>query len=119
MFPPPPDLSIIPDTAYPKLLKARGIFSRKDIKDMIRKLKPYKAPGVDGIQNIVLQECTDVLIDNIYFIYWAVFELGSYPLCWLTILTIVLRKAGKSAYNIAKAYHPIGSVAPAWLGHFQ
>ena len=107
-FPPPPVESIIPDCAYLELLKARGFFSREDIRSAIKKLKSYKAPGKDGIQNIVIQKCVDTIIDYLYYIYRAILELDEYPSCWLIILTIVLRKAGKAAYNVAKSYRPIG-----------
>ena len=107
-FPPPPTTPIIPDTVYPKPLKAQGTFTRHDIRSAICKLKPYKAPGIDGILNILLKECTEALINNLYYIYKAVFNLDAYPSHWLVILTVVLWKAGKTAYNIAKAYRPIG-----------
>ena len=107
-FPPPPVESIIPDCTYPEPLKARGFFSREDIRSAIKKLKSYKAPGKDGIQNVVIQKCVDTIIDYLYYIYRAVLELDEYPSHWLIILTIVLRKAGKAAYNVAKLYRPIG-----------
>ena len=107
-FPPPPPTSNIPDSAYPKPLKGRGIFTKNDIREAVRKLKPYKAPGLDGIQNIVIQECIETMIDNLYYIYRAVLELNAYPSHWLKILTIILRKAGKTAYDVAKSYRPIG-----------
>ena len=107
-FPPPPTQPIIPDSVYPKPLKARGIFSRDNIRAAIKTLKAFKAPGEDGIQNVVLQRCVDTIIDHLYYIYRAVLELDAYPSRWLLILTIVLRKAGKTAYNVAKAYRPIG-----------
>ena len=103
-FPPPPVKSIIPDCAYLELLKARGFFSREDICSAIKKLKSYKAPGKDGIQNVVIQKCVDTIIDYLYYIYRAVLELDEYPSRWLIILTIVLCKAGKAAYNVAKLY---------------
>ena len=107
-FPPPLTTPVIPASAYPEPLTAKGFLMKNNIRRTIRKLKPYKAPGVDGIQNIVLQECAEVLINNLYFIYHAVLELNAYPFKWLTILTIILHKPGKVAYNIVKAYRPIG-----------
>ena len=65
-------------------------------------------PGIDSIHNIVLQECKEVLVNNLYFIYCTILELNTYPIRWLIILTIVLQKAGKAVYNVAKAYQPIG-----------
>ena len=48
-FPPPLSALVIPASAYPEPLKAKGFFTRNDIRKAIRKLKVYKAPGVDGI----------------------------------------------------------------------
>lgn len=53
-FPPPPARTIIPDYAYPELLKVQGYFSREDIHKAIKKLKAYKAPSKDGIQNVII-----------------------------------------------------------------
>ena len=78
------------------------------IHDAIQNLKPYKAPRVDGLQNIVLQNCVENIIDYIYFIFQAILDFEEYPPCWLIILTIVLRKPGKATYDVAKAYCPIG-----------
>ena len=107
-FPPPPPTPNIPNFVYPEPLKHKGRFTRDDICSTIKKLKPFKAPGEDGIQNIVLQQCVDVIIDRIYFIFHAILELDAYPDRWLIILTIILCKAGKTSYNYAKSFHPIG-----------
>ena len=107
-FPPPPDTPIIPAVVCPEPLKAKCIFTRDNIHRVIKKLKQYKVPGSDTIQNIVLQKCTEALIEHLYYIFQAILELDTYPSRWLIILTIVLHKAGKLVYNIAKSYHPIG-----------
>ena len=107
-FPPPPPAPIIPDYVYPEPLKPKGTFTRDNIREAVKKLKPYKAPGLDGIQNVVLQECIETIVDNLYYIYRAVLKLNTYPSRWLILLTIVLRKAGKAAYDVAKSYRPIG-----------
>ena len=107
-FPPLPINPCTPASAYPKPLKARGIFSRNNICKTAWKLKPFKALGVDGIQNIVIQKCIKMILDHLYFLFRPILEFGIYPAWWLTILTIVLHKPGKLAYNMPKAYHPIG-----------
>ena len=107
-FPPPPPTPNIPNFVYPEPLKHKGRFTRDDIHSTIKKLKPFKAPGEDGIQNIVLQQCVNVIIDHIYFIFHTILELDAYPDRWLIILTIILRKAGKTSYNYAKLFCPIG-----------
>src|SRR4051794_34482494 len=75
---------------------------------MIKKLKPHKAPGPDGIPNVILMRCADTIVDHLYYIFRAMFELDAYPECWLQSTTVVLWKPGKSAYDIAKSYCPIG-----------
>jgi hypothetical protein len=47
------------------------------------------------------------LVDHLFFMYRAIFELNTYHPCWLELLTLVIRKIGKTDYNIAKVYHPI------------
>ena len=70
---------------------------------------PYKALGPDKIPNIVLMKCIDVLIDHLFFIFRAIFELNIYhPMAWVNHSSFV--KIGKTAYNIAKSYCPIGLV---------
>ena len=100
-FPPPPDTPVIPATVYPEPLKVKGIFTRDNIHRAIKKLKLYKASGSNKIQHIVLQKCTKTLIEHLYYIFWVILELDTYPSRWLIILTIILHKAGKPAYNIA------------------
>ena len=55
-------------------------------------------------------KCTDVLIDHLFYIYRAVFELTVYHPRWLKSITLVLRKIGKTTYDVAKLYWPIGLI---------
>jgi ribonuclease HI len=106
--PPPPASSVPPNTAYPPPLPGIKLFSRRRIRRAVRLLKPHKAPGPDGIPNVVLTKCIDALIDHLYFIFKAVLELDVYHDRWLQSITLVLRKIGKTTYDVAKSYHPIG-----------
>lgn len=65
-FPSPPVLPTIQDSIYFELLPARGIFTKCDIRNTIKKLKLKKAPGINGIKN---QECVDTIIDNLSYIF--------------------------------------------------
>jgi Reverse transcriptase (RNA-dependent DNA polymerase) len=58
----------------------------------------------------VLKECVEVLIDHLFFIFRAVFELKVYHPKWLKSTMVVLRKPGKAAYDMAKYYRPIGLI---------
>jgi ribonuclease HI len=108
-FPPPPAQASVPvNFVYPQPLPGIKFFTKERIKQTVRQLKPFKTPGPDGIPNIILSKSIDVLIDHLFYIYRAVFELDVYHDRWLTSSTLVLRKPGKPAYNVAKAYRPIG-----------
>lgn len=108
-FPPPPDTSLVPPNyRYPTPLSGIKFFSRERIKQAVTSLKPHKVPGPDGIPNVVLIKSIDILVDHLFFIYKAVFELNVYHDRWLTSSTLVLRKPSKPSYTVPNAYRPIG-----------
>jgi len=110
-FPPPPaSSSVLINQVYSMPLKGIKFFSRACIQQVFKTFSPYKAPGQDKIPNVVYMKCMDALIDHIFFIYRAIFELNTYHPRWLESLTLVLRKIGKTDYNIAKVYRPIGLI---------
>jgi len=74
-FPPKPAESTDqPSTRYPKQCQGGVKITANQIQKQLCKLKPYKAPGPDGILNIVLTKCADLLIDRLIRIYNAMFE---------------------------------------------
>ena len=74
-------------------------------------MSPYKATGPDGIPNIVLQKCADILIGRLTRIYRAIVELNLYFDPWREFTTIVLRKPGKPSYEVPKAHRPIALIS--------
>ena len=84
--------------------------TREQIAKHMAKLKPYKAPGPDGIPNIVLTRCADILTDRLYYIYDAMIKRGLFYEPWKAFTTVVLRKPGKPNYNVPKAYRPIALI---------
>ncbi|KAG5726185.1 hypothetical protein E4T56_gene14731 [Termitomyces sp. T112] len=107
-FPSSPTSSSIPQSTYPELLPGIRFFTPTHIQEVIQGLPPFKALGTDGVPNVVLKHCMDTLIDHLHFIFCTVFELGVYHNLWLVSTTLVLCKPGKPAYDVAKAYCPIG-----------
>ena len=73
----------------------------------LQKLKPYKAPGPNGIPNVVLKSCTESLLPYLGPLFRATFSLEVYPDTWKQSTTVVLRKPGRPDYTVAKAYCPI------------
>ncbi|KAG2072432.1 hypothetical protein BDR04DRAFT_963159, partial [Suillus decipiens] len=45
----------------------------------IAKLSPHKAPGLNGVSNIVFMKCTDLLIPFMAPIFRVTFTLEVYP----------------------------------------
>lgn len=106
-FPPPPATPSIPHTAYPEPSNFFRYFKKDHIRNTARNLDSYKAPGPDGVPNIVLKESIDTIIDHLFHIFRAIFQLNVYPSEWRESITVVLRKPGKPAYDVPKAYRPI------------
>jgi Endonuclease-reverse transcriptase len=108
-FPPRPhNLPNLPEdtTPHPSPLKFTTPAPHQ-IQRRIRTSKPFKAPGIDGIPNIVLKECEDTLTPLLHTCLLAILKLKYFPKTWRTWKTIVLRKPGRPDYTIAKAYRPI------------
>ena len=102
------------DTHYPPQCSKTDKIHRAAVLRQLRKLKPYKAPGPDGIPNIVLTKCADILVDRLYHIYSAIYNKRLYYAPWKAFNTIVLRKPGKPNYEVPKAYRPIALINTLW-----
>ncbi|KAJ3912614.1 hypothetical protein F5877DRAFT_22979, partial [Lentinula edodes] len=74
--------------------------------DVFQRLKLYKAPGPDGIPNIILKKCAGMLAPYLCEIYNAIGYLKAYPKEWLNSTTVVIRKP----YSFPKSYCPIALI---------
>ena len=92
---------------YPTPVSDPGDITTEQIERCIKKLSPMKAPGPDGIKNVVFKKCTDALTPQLLRLFQAIFLLKTYYNPWRDFTTIVLRKPGKPDYAIPKAYRPI------------
>jgi hypothetical protein len=77
------------------------------IRRAIDKLNSFKAPGANGIPNIVWKQCANVLLPYIGPLFRSTFMLQIYPTQWKDSITKVLRKPGKADYTAPGAYRPI------------
>jgi ribonuclease HI len=110
----PEDAGIDDNHEYPPACCAPDKVTKEQIEFQIRKLKPYKAPGPDGIPNIVLMRCADLLLDRLLHIYCAMLKRNLHYAPWKTFTTVVLRKPGKPRYDVPKAYRPIALLNTTW-----
>ena len=108
LFPPPPDVSSVPaNPAYPAPVEQWTPITHEQLTKAISNLSPYKAPGPDGVANIVFKRCTAILTDHLLPVFNAVFTLKMYYEPWRESITVILRKPGKPDYSTPKAYRPI------------
>ena len=112
-FPSPPQIGNQFDYDYQEPLLDPLQITTSQVQQHLAKLSPYKAHGPDGIPNIVLQRCTDILLGRLTTIYRAIFDLNMYYDPWreFTGTTVVLRKPGKPSYEVLKAYRPIALIS--------
>jgi ribonuclease HI/endonuclease/exonuclease/phosphatase family metal-dependent hydrolase len=111
-FPPaPPAPATQVHHEYPDPLPDPPQITKEQVQKHIAKLSPYKAHGPDGIPNVVLQRCVDMLSGRLTRIFRAVLELNTYYDPWREFTTVVLRKPGKPSYEVPKAYRPIALIS--------
>src|SRR5947208_17077091 len=99
---------------YPSQCQGNIWIMADQIQGQLHKVKPFKAPGPDGIPNVVLTKCTDRLMDRLLSIYKAIFEKGMSYEPWKHFTMVVLRKLGKPKYDVPKAYRPIALLNTMW-----
>ena len=78
--------------------------SSAQLRRCVARLSPYKAPGDDGIPNIVIKESLELIAEYLLEIFRATFALHTYSNRWQIWDTIVLHKPGKPRYDIPKAH---------------
>ena len=92
---------------YPDPVCEFSPITDKQMTRTIRKLSPYKAPGLNGICNIVFIKNADILVPWMGHLFRATFSLNYFPESWLISKTVVIRKPGRPDYGLPKAYRPI------------
>ncbi|EJD33432.1 hypothetical protein AURDEDRAFT_76993, partial [Auricularia subglabra TFB-10046 SS5] len=81
--------------------------TREQIRRVIANLSPYKAPGPDGIPNVALKKCADIIGEFLYWIFHGVARRCFYWQPWLQFITVVIRKPGRASYKVAKSFRPV------------
>ena len=110
----PPADNTLANCTYPPECKSTGMITAEQIHTQLKKLKPYKAPGLDGILNIVLTKSADLIVERLMHIYQAMLEERLMYKLWKEFITVVLRKPGKPRYDMLKAYRPIALLNMMW-----
>jgi hypothetical protein len=113
-FPDRPPMSGQDDTTdHPPCCIADSI-STEQIRRQLQRLKLYKALGPDGIPNIILTKCADLLLDRLLAIYEAMYEKNLLYDPWKHFTIVVLCKPSKPRYDLPKLYCPIALLNTMW-----
>ena len=104
MFPVKPRGYSVPVKGYDDPLPSPPEITESQVRRHIVKLSPHKAPGANGIPNIVIKMSTDVIMLHLLQIFHTTIHLGIYAKQWKEVETCVLRKPGKPRYDIPKVY---------------
>jgi len=102
MFSPRPGVSSMPEMGYDEQLPSPCDITEGQSRQHISRLSPHKAPGTDGIPNIVLKKCAGIITPYLQQIFRATLSLGIYAEGWKEIVMCVLKKLGKPRYDILK-----------------
>jgi len=105
-LPPPPQSAVLLDFTYPEPAAPWTDITEEQLHKSITKLSLYKAPGPDGVANIVFQ-CCPVLQPYLLFLFNAALSLHTYYSPWRESVTVILHKPGHPDYLVPKAYRPI------------
>lgn len=84
-----------------------GKITVHEIRSIILGSISKKAPGEDGIPNLILKLFIDSLLPHLYQIFNKCLDTGFCPTHLRISITVVLRKPGKPDYTTAKAYAPL------------
>ena len=109
-FPQPPqaDLSDTSSYRYPQPIDFPPI-TAQEIHDVVRTAKAGKAPGDDGIPNSLWHKLIGIpsVLQVLEHMFNACIRTGYNPTHFQRSITVVLRKQGKSDYQLAKSYRPV------------
>lgn len=106
--PPPADLSDTASFQYPEPIEFPPITAR-EIQEAVRGAKAGKAPGEDGMPNSLWHKLikVPVVLEVLDQLFNACIRSGYNPTHFQRSITVVLRKQGKSDYQLAKSYRPV------------
>lgn len=80
--------------------------SPREIKGIINKMRPHKAPGDDNIQPILLKNLPKKMTVQLYYIYKECMNKQTFPEAWKNARIIPLKKPGKKK-DQPSSYRPI------------
>ena len=96
-FPQPAALSYSPPLPNATdTVPIRPIVTPDDVASALKAVRPWKAPGIDGLPSGLLKACGPPLFTALALLATASFASSYYPLRFRTATVVVLRKPGKT-----------------------
>lgn len=84
--------------------------SMYDVKEALKRLKPKRSAGPDGLPAFLFRDCSSVLAKPLHYIFNKCLELGAYPVEWKLTRVIPVPKSklrsdisGGSAVNAGQS----------------
>lgn len=90
----------------PNVIDPNTLVKPKDVASIIKSLPSNKAPGEDGVRNIMLKQCSRKAVVAITMIFNACIMLSYFPTAWKSAVTTPICKPGKPS-DLATSYRPI------------
>lgn len=87
-------------------LEEHMLIKPAEIRKIIQKLKNLKAPGEDGIQNIILKNLPRKVLVYLTYVYNGCIKARYFPTCWKTAIVLAFPKHGKDPTQ-PENYRPI------------
>jgi hypothetical protein len=106
--PPPADLSDTDSFQYPQQIEFPAV-TAQEIQEAVRGAKAGKAPGEHGIPNSLWHKLIEipVILETVVQLFNACINTGYNPSHFQPSITVMLRKQGKSDYQLAKSFRPV------------
>ena len=83
-------------------------FTENELMDVINKVNPNKAPGLDGLTADIIKEFAKNNLEYLLTLFNQCLKLGLFPTTWKEAYVKILPKPGKDDYNQLTSYRPIG-----------
>lgn len=88
------------------VIEPHNLTSTNEIKSITKTLRPFKAPGLDNIPNILLKKLPDAGYEFLATIFNSCLKIGYFPRLWKKSKIIPILKPGKDP-TISSSYRPI------------
>jgi len=92
---------------YVNQIENAAVVDMNEVKEAIWKMRPDKAPGLDGITAKMLRVSWPIISENIVNLYEMCIRTAKFPTCWKTANLVIIPKAKGKDPLLTGSYRPI------------